>query len=345
MRATRSSVTARSPRRSTSTRPDGRSANRIGSGRATARARRSRASSSLQPPRRRPPRAWAARSAPRRSRSDSSGGSPPGCVGARGARASASTACASAFRVPAGESRRVLRRGGVQRGTDGGKAHASILIECPTRCRAQTIGGNSRHTRRPARSSMARRAARRGTPRRLGASVAKHKDAGKLLARERAEKLCDPGSFVEPDRYVRHRESNFGMLERRPYGDAVVTGYGRSSAGACSSSARTSPSSAGRSSEVFAEKICKVMELAAKYGCPVIGINDSGGARIQEGVVSLAGYAEIFWRNVQGSGVDPADLARHGAVRGRRRLFAGDDRLHPDGRGHARTCSSPAPTS
>src|SRR6476619_256779 len=118
-------------------------------------------------------------------------------------------------------------------------------------------------------------------------SVARHREAGKLLARERAEQLCDPGSFVEIDRYVRHREPNFGMLDRRPYGDAVVTGYG------------------GSLSEVFAEKICKVMDMAAKYGCPIICINDSGGARIQEGVVSLAGYAEIFWRNVQSSGVIP----------------------------------------
>ena len=101
----------------------------------------------------------------------------------------------------------------------------------------------------------------------------------------------------------------------------------------------------GSLSEVFAEKICKVMDLAAKYGCPVIGINDSGGARIQEGVVSLAGYAEIFWRNVQVSGVIPQISLVHGAVRGRRRLLAGDDRLRADGRGKRRTCSSPGPTS
>ena len=105
------------------------------------------------------------------------------------------------------------------------------------------------------------------------------------------------------------------------------------SAGGSSSSARTPPSSAARCREVVAEKICKVMDMAAKYGCPVIGINDSGGARIQEGVVSLAGYAEIFWRNVQLLGRRPPALARDGAVRRRRRLLARDDRLHPDGRG------------
>jgi propionyl-CoA carboxylase beta chain len=136
-------------------------------------------------------------------------------------------------------------------------------------------------------------------------AVAKHHDAGKLLARERAEKLCDPGSFVELDRYVRHRESNFGMLDRRPYGDAVVTGYGTIFGRRVFVFSQDFTVFGGSLSEVFAEKICKVMDLALKYGCPVIGINDSGGARIQEGVVSLAGYAEIFWRNVQASGVIP----------------------------------------
>jgi propionyl-CoA carboxylase beta chain len=136
-------------------------------------------------------------------------------------------------------------------------------------------------------------------------AVSKHREAGKLLARERAERLCDPGSFVELDRYVRHRESNLGMLERRPYGDAVVTGYGTIFGRRVFVFSQDFTVFGGSLSEVFAEKICKVMDLAAKYGCPVIGINDSGGARIQEGVVSLAGYAEIFWRNVQSSGVIP----------------------------------------
>jgi len=136
-------------------------------------------------------------------------------------------------------------------------------------------------------------------------SVAKHKAAGKLLARERAEKLLDPGTFVELDRYVRHREAEFGMRERRPYGDAVVTGYGEIFGRKVFLFSQDFTVFGGSLSEVFAEKICKVMDMAAKYGCPVIGINDSGGARIQEGVVSLAGYAEIFWRNVQSSGVIP----------------------------------------
>jgi acetyl-CoA carboxylase carboxyltransferase component len=136
-------------------------------------------------------------------------------------------------------------------------------------------------------------------------AVAKRREAGRLLARERAEQLCDPGSFVELDRYVRHRESNFEMMERRPYGDAVVTGYGTIFGRKVFLFSQDFTVFGGSLSEVFAEKICKVMDMAVKYGCPIVGINDSGGARIQEGVVSLAGYAEIFWRNVQASGVIP----------------------------------------
>ena len=136
-------------------------------------------------------------------------------------------------------------------------------------------------------------------------AVQKRRDESRLLARERAEKHCDPGSFVELDRYVRHRESNFGMMDRRPYGDAVITGYGTVFGRKVFVFSQDFTVFGGSLSEVFAEKICKVMDLAVKYGCPVIGINDSGGARIQEGVVSLAGYAEIFWRNVQASGVVP----------------------------------------
>jgi len=136
-------------------------------------------------------------------------------------------------------------------------------------------------------------------------AVDRQHEQGKLLARERLERLLDPGSFVELDRYVRHRESNFGMLERRPWGDAVVTGYGTIFGRKVFVFSQDFTVFGGSLSEVFADKIVKVMDMAAKFGCPVIGINDSGGARIQEGVVSLAGYAEIFWRNVQSSGVIP----------------------------------------
>ena len=137
------------------------------------------------------------------------------------------------------------------------------------------------------------------------AAVERQHSQGKLLARERAEKLLDPGSFVELDRYVRHREAEFGMREKRPYGDAVVTGYGTIFGRRVFVFSQDFTVFGGSLSEVFAEKICKVMDLAAKFGCPVIGINDSGGARIQEGVVSLAGYADIFVRNVDASGVIP----------------------------------------
>ena len=135
--------------------------------------------------------------------------------------------------------------------------------------------------------------------------VERQRERGKLLARERIEKLLDPGTFVELDRFARHREVEFGMRENRPWGDAVVTGYGTVLGRKVFVFSQDFTVFGGSLSEVFAEKICKVMDLAVKYGCPVIGINDSGGARIQEGVVSLAGYAEIFWRNVQASGVVP----------------------------------------
>ncbi len=136
-------------------------------------------------------------------------------------------------------------------------------------------------------------------------AAARQHDRGKLLARERIDLLLDTGSFVELDRFVRHRETEFGMRERRPLGDAVVTGYGTVFGRPVCVFSQDFTVFGGSLSEVFAEKVCKVMDMAVKVGCPVIGINDSGGARIQEGVVSLAGYAEIFWRNVQASGVVP----------------------------------------
>ena len=136
-------------------------------------------------------------------------------------------------------------------------------------------------------------------------AVARQRERGKLLARERIEKLLDPESFVELDRFVRHRETEFGMSDNRPWGDAVVTGYGTVLGRKVFVFSQDFTVFGGSLSEVFAEKVCKVMDMAVRYGCPIVGINDSGGARIQEGVVSLAGYAEIFWRNVQASGVIP----------------------------------------
>src|SRR5207302_135505 len=130
-------------------------------------------------------------------------------------------------------------------------------------------------------------------------------EEGKLSARERVEQLLDPGTFVELDRFKTHRCSDFGMTERRILGDGVVTGHGTVDGRRVFVFSQDFTVFGGSLSGAFAEKVCKVMDLAMKTGCPVIGINDSGGARIQEGVVSLAGYADIFLRNVMASGVVP----------------------------------------
>ncbi|HZB50191.1 MAG TPA: acyl-CoA carboxylase subunit beta [Mycobacteriales bacterium] len=128
---------------------------------------------------------------------------------------------------------------------------------------------------------------------------------GKLTARERIERLLDEGSFIEMDELARHRSTNFGMDAERPYGDGVVTGYGTVDGRPVCVFAQDFTVFGGSLGEVFGEKIVKVMDLALKTGCPVVGINDSGGARIQEGVVSLGLYGEIFYRNVMASGVIP----------------------------------------
>jgi propionyl-CoA carboxylase beta chain len=128
---------------------------------------------------------------------------------------------------------------------------------------------------------------------------------GKLTARERIGLLLDDGSFIETDELARHRSTNFGMDAGRPYGDGVVTGYGTVDGRPVCVFAQDFTVFGGSLGEVFGEKIVKVMDLALKTGCPVIGINDSGGARIQEGVVSLGLYGEIFYRNVMASGVVP----------------------------------------
>src|SRR6201990_3637195 len=128
---------------------------------------------------------------------------------------------------------------------------------------------------------------------------------GKLTARERIEKLLDPGSFQELDTFVRHRTVDFDMQKQRPWGDAVVTGHGTIEGGKVGVCSQAFTVFGGSLGEVMAEKMCKIMDLAAKIGCPVIGINDSGGARIQEGVVSLGAYGDVFTRNVMCSGVIP----------------------------------------
>ncbi|MFN8572616.1 MAG: acyl-CoA carboxylase subunit beta [Gemmatimonadaceae bacterium] len=130
-------------------------------------------------------------------------------------------------------------------------------------------------------------------------------DKGKLTARERLDLLLDDGSFVEYDRFVTHRSTDFGLESQKTYGDGVVTGHGRINGRLVYVFSQDFTVFGGSLSETFAEKICKVMDLAVRNGAPVIGLNDSGGARIQEGVVSLGGYADIFLRNTLASGVVP----------------------------------------
>ena len=142
----------------------------------------------------------------------------------------------------------------------------------------------------------------------LGGGVARiesqHKK-GKLSARERIDLLLDEGSFTELDRFVVHRSTDFGLEEQKYYGDGVITGWGRIDGRQVYVFSQDFTVFGGSLSESFAEKIVKVMDLAMRNGAPVIGLNDSGGARIQEGVVSLGGYAEIFLRNTLASSVIP----------------------------------------
>ncbi len=135
--------------------------------------------------------------------------------------------------------------------------------------------------------------------------IEKQHAKGKLTARERLDLLLDPGSFTELDMFVRHRLKDFGMEDNRPLGDGVVTGYGTVNGRKIFVFSHDFTVFGGSLSETFSEKICKVMDLAMKVGVPVVGINDSGGARIQEGVLSLGGYADIFLRNTLASGVVP----------------------------------------
>src|SRR6266478_2333223 len=141
-------------------------------------------------------------------------------------------------------------------------------------------------------------------------------DKHKMTARERLDALVDPGSFVELDRFVTHRSSDFGLADEKYLGDGVVTGHARIDGRPVCVFAQDFTVFGGSLSETNAEKICKVMDLAMKTGAPIIGLNDSGGARIQEGVVSLGGYADIFLRNVLSSGVVPQISAIMGPCAG-----------------------------
>src|SRR6056300_1452254 len=144
-------------------------------------------------------------------------------------------------------------------------------------------------------------ARRGGGEKRIAAQHAK----GKLTARERIEVLLDEGTFEEWDMFVEHRCTDFGMQDNKIPGDGVVTGYGMINGRLVFVYSQDFTVFGGSLSEAPAEKICKIMDQAMKVGAPVIGLNDSGGARIQEGVASLGGYAEVFQRNVMASGVIP----------------------------------------
>src|SRR5438874_298768 len=136
-------------------------------------------------------------------------------------------------------------------------------------------------------------------------AVDKQHARGKKTARERIDMLLDPDSFIELDELARHRSTNFGQEKNRPYGDGVVTGYGTIDGRPVCVFSQDVTVFGGSLGEVYGEKIVKVMDLAMKTGRPIVGINEGGGARIQEGVVSLGLYGEIFNRNVKASGVIP----------------------------------------
>ncbi|CAM5465633.1 Acetyl-coenzyme A carboxylase carboxyl transferase subunit beta, chloroplastic [Streptomyces avidinii] len=175
-------------------------------------------------------------------------------------------------------------------------------------------------------------------------AVEKQHAKGKLTARERVALLLDEGSFVELDEFARHRSTNFGLEKTRPYGDGVVTGYGTVDGRPVAVFSQDFTVFGGALGEVYGQKIMKVMDFALKTGCPLVGINDSGGARIQEGVSALGMYGEIFRRNVHASGVIPQISLVVGPCAG----GAVYPRPSPTSRSWStrpRTCSSPARTS
>ncbi len=147
-------------------------------------------------------------------------------------------------------------------------------------------------------------------------ALAKRKEQGKLNARERLDLLFDQGTFREIDMFVTHRCTNFGMEKKEIAADGVVTGHGLVAGRTVFAYSQDFTSRAGSMGEMQAKKICKIMDLAMKAGAPVVGINDSGGARIQEGVDSLSGYGEIFFRNASASGVIPQISAIMGPTAG-----------------------------
>ncbi len=157
-----------------------------------------------------------------------------------------------------------------------------------------------------------------------------HKE-GKMSARERIEFLLDEGTFEETDKLVTHRSNDFGMAEQKFYGDGFITGYGRIEGRLVFVFAQDFTIFGGSLSEANAAKIVKIMDMAAKMGAPVIGLNDSGGARIQEGVMSLGRLRRHFSPQHDLQRRRPTNFRHHGALRRRRCLFARHHRLHPHG--------------
>jgi len=148
------------------------------------------------------------------------------------------------------------------------------------------------------------------------ARIEKQHKQGKLTARERIDLLLDPDSFIELDPFIVHRCTDFGMAEKKVLGDGVITGYGTINSRLVYVFSQDFTVFGGSLGEMFAKKVCKLMDLAMKTGAPVVGLNDSGGARIQEGVASLAGYGDIFFKNVMASGVIPQVSAIMGPCAG-----------------------------
>src|SRR5215218_2346685 len=148
------------------------------------------------------------------------------------------------------------------------------------------------------------------------AAVEKQHARGKKTARERVLLLLDPDSFTELDEFARHRSTSFGMEDRRPYGDGVITGFGTIDGRPVCVFSQDVTVFGGSLGQVYGEKIVKIIDLALKTGCPIIGLNEGGGARIQEGVVSLGLYGEIFKRNTHASGVIPQISLIMGAAAG-----------------------------
>ncbi len=184
----------------------------------------------------------------------------------------------------------------------GEPAKAAPASERPSDAKAAAPAGALKHQDPRARlEELHRRAELGGGQERID----KQHEAGKLTARERIELLLDPGTFVEVDKFVTHRCTDFGMAGKKIPGDGVVTGYGNVDGRQIFVFAQDFTVFGGSLSGAYAQKICKIMDLAMRVGAPVIGLNDSGGARIQEGVESLAGYADIFLRNTLASGVVP----------------------------------------